>query len=684
MHPKYPHVFSPIRLGPAQIANRFYESPHICPFTTPAGGPSADFIAYYLARVRGGCGLVIVSMAVHDRSRYVQPSPYRKETIPEFRALTEAVHEAGGKIFGQLWYWWGASGHWDPLSTPAPALTPSVAQYSLYERREATREMTTGEIRSMLGVFRRSTANLRAAGFDGVMLHASHGALLEQFLSPYFNRRNDRYGGPLENRMRLLKEALEIARDAAGPDMAAGLRLNCDELLTGGYGTGEARGILAEISQSGMIDYVDLDVAVEPDQFHLGMPPVFAERHVYKPYVQAVRGAAGKLPVLSVLGRLTAIAEGEQAIASGLCDMVGAARALIAEPELVRNAYEGREERSRTCIACNWCQFALSDGAQTCAINPTSFRERTWSDSIEPAPRRSRVVVVGGGPAGMEAARVCALRGHRVLLAEARDRLGGALALWASLPGRQFYMKSVEWWERELRRLGVEVRLGSEQFAEDILRESPDAVLVATGARYSVGGRSNHRDLDIPGYEQKFVYRPEEILGGGTWPSGRVVVLDAEGLHTGVGIAEVLANAGADVEYLTPHLSPVSPRVAATQDAHFIMRRLRSAGVKMSAATYVSRIGAGEVTAYDVYSHEERTIEEVSAVVLSTGRISVNDLERRLAGKVGQLFTIGDALAARMWAAASYEGHKFARCIGEPGAPSTVGDAYFEDGEPES
>jgi len=209
MHPRYPNVFSPIRLGPVELRNRFYSSPHICPLTTTTGGPSEDFIQYYVERVKdGGCGLAILSLAGHERSIFVQPSPYPRANIPAFRTLADAVHEAGGKVFGQIWYWWGTPGHWDPLSPPVPALTPSVLQYSHQEKREASREMTREDIRAMIDAFRQSAENLREAGFDGIMLHAAHGAIIEQFLSPYFNRRTDEYGGSFENRLRFLEEVL--------------------------------------------------------------------------------------------------------------------------------------------------------------------------------------------------------------------------------------------------------------------------------------------------------------------------------------------------------------------------------------------------------------------------------------------------------------------------------------------
>ena len=216
MHSKYPHVFSPITLGPIELRNRFYSSPHAVPLNI-LGNPTQDYIQYCVARVEGGgCGLIILSMAALHRSKSVWPSPHPRENIPAFRALADAVHEAGGKVFGEPWYHWGQPGQWQPFSPPAPALTPSVSQFSFHDRKASTREMTKDEIRRMLDTFRESTENLRDAGFDGVMLHVAHGAMLEQFLSPYFNRRTDEYGGSLANRMRLLVETLEDGARGGG------------------------------------------------------------------------------------------------------------------------------------------------------------------------------------------------------------------------------------------------------------------------------------------------------------------------------------------------------------------------------------------------------------------------------------------------------------------------------------
>jgi 2,4-dienoyl-CoA reductase-like NADH-dependent reductase (Old Yellow Enzyme family) len=677
MHPRYPHVFSPIKVGPVELPNRYYFSPHGVPLTVGCA-PSNDLVAYCTERVRdGGAGLVILSCTAHQRGRHYQPCPYPAEAVPGFRALADAVHAAGGKIFGQIWYHWLSAGNWGPLTPPAPAFAPSQAQFGFGGSTGATHVASHDDIRRMGEAHRQSARHLAEAGFDGVEIHASHSGMIEQFLSPYFNRRTDKYGGSLEGRMRLLVETLEAVREGAGPGLAVGMRLNCDELVEGGYNTLGAHEALAETCKTGLLDFVDLDVAMEPLQLKYGMPSVLVEEHFYQSYVEKVRGAAGDVPVLSVLGRVTRMADAENVIASGLCDMVGSARQLIAEPQFVRHAREGTEHLGRTCIACQFCLSGMADGAFGCAINPASYRERIWgSESWSKATKPSQVVVVGGGPGGMEAARVAALRGHAVTLFEAREALGGALALWMKLPGREFYHHAIDWWQAELARLGVTVRTGTCASAADVLALQPDAVILATGALFDREGRAYHFDHPIPGAEQPHVLTPEDILHGGKVASGKVLLIDAEGTHASSGIAEMLGRAGCDVTMISSNYAPFSTRLLAGFEADPVVQRMAEAGVVFHGATWVRSIGRGDATLYDMASGNERVVP-ADSVVLATGRQSQGGLAGELGGKVAQLFTLGDALAVRFWAAATFEAQKFARLIGEVDAPASVGEAWF-------
>jgi len=368
-------------------------------------------------------------------------------------------------------------------------------------------------------------------------------------------------------------------------------------------------------------------------------------------------------------------------IADGVADLVGAARGLIAEPELVRHALEGREEESRTCIACNWCMAAGHGpvAAWGCAINPATTRERRWGARLlTRAETERRVVVVGGGPAGLEAARIAALRGHAVTLLERSDALGGQLRLWSALPERGAIAAATEWYSGRVDALGVDVRLGTEATLESVVAERPDAVVLATGSAYSRSGASGFLSQPIPGHERPFVYTPEQIIRDGARPSGRVVVLDDEGFNTGPGVAELLAAGGAEVELMTRWMQPVENAVYTLEFA-FIIPRLSHAGVKVSTQTYIKEIRDGSLTVFDVFTNYEEERTGVDAVVLATMRepvstaLSAPDLEDHVA----QVFTIGDATSPRGLAEATYEGQRFARMIGEPGAPSTFIEAFL-------
>jgi thioredoxin reductase len=536
--------------------------------------------------------------------------------------------------------------------------------------------MTVAEIAELVAMYGRCADHLRQAGYDGVEIHAAHGVLMEHFLSPYFNQRTDRYGGDREGRMRLLIESLQAVRDGGSSGMAVGIRLISDERLPGGLTPDDVQDILVDLVGRGLLDFADMDIAVEPQQAHLmTTPSLVAPLHI-RDLVASIRKAVSpQLAVISSLGRVTSIAEAERMLAEGAADMIGAARGLIAEPELVRNAREGREARSRTCLACNYCIAAVQhSGAFGCAINPASGRERRWGvRSFSTAVERGKVVVIGAGPAGLEAARVAALRGHDVVVLERRRQIGGQLALWGTLPGRETYRSAVDWYERELVELGVEVCTDVLADPTRVLAENPTAVIVASGARYAATGESGFLPIDLSGHDRGIVYTPERVLDGTVSLGGTVVILDDEGIHTGVGVAEAAARQGAKVHLVTRHQQLMANL---TYDGHLslILPRLMRLGVQLHTRSYLREIGADKVILFDVFTDETRVISGVNAVVLATMRKPEDVLARDLAGQVPQLFAVGDALAARGLAEATYEGHQFARLIGDGDAPRTTGE----------
>jgi thioredoxin reductase len=360
-------------------------------------------------------------------------------------------------------------------------------------------------------------------------------------------------------------------------------------------------------------------------------------------------------------------------IAGGNVDMVGAARGLIADPELVRKALEGREFETRICVAVNACVDNATGWG--CAINPAAGKENRWGiGQMTAAAQSMHVVVIGGGPCGSEAARVAALRGHTVTLFEQRAELGGGVALWARLPGRESLASLPLWFRGRLHDLKVDVRTGTQANRKLVSELNPDVVILASGSQYHPGGASGIAHQPIPGWEQDWVVGPEQVLTGDVRLSGRVLVVDDEGYHAAAGIAEMAAEAGAETELVTR-----KPSAGASLGLmiSYVVGRLQAAGVTMTPHMHVSEIGDHRVTLRSVSGGYERVIDDVDTLVLATMRRPVDHLAAEL-DPVPYLYLVGDALAPRSLREATYEGHKFARLIGDPEMPSDVAAALFQ------
>jgi 2,4-dienoyl-CoA reductase-like NADH-dependent reductase (Old Yellow Enzyme family)/thioredoxin reductase len=585
------------------------------------------------------------------------------------------VHAEGAKLMAELWYVNWQPHKWEALGPEAPAMSPSASQnytsfYMRYEMRHA-------DIERVVEAHAVAARNLKAAGYDGIELHVSHGSLIEYFLSPYFNKREDQYGGGLANRARFLIQILKTVREALGSDRALGIRLTADEMLPGGLGIEETKEIIGHVSPTGLLDFVDIDISVEPEQAYLMTTSFFEPKLHNAGRIAALTPSIRPLVAMGTPGRVTSLSEAERLLANGATDMIGLVRGLIAEPYLVNNSREGHAHQNRICIAANHCSGGtnLPGGPSFgCAINPSAGREERWGNSKnERAPRSTRVVVVGGGPAGLEAARVAAMRGHQVTLLERSGRIGGGLALWADIPGREHLKTFPSWMEGQLSEAGVELKLGTEGTLDSVLGLHPEVVIVATGSTYDRTGQSGFAPRPVPGWDRDFVHPPEPVIRGEMKLAGRVVVLDEEGMHAAAGVCEVAAAGGASVELVTRW-----PTIAHTLGAQsrYIAPRLHAAGVTLSTGSYLDGIGERTATIRHLLSGQRREVE-VDAVVLATMRLPAGRLADDLEGKVPYVYLIGDGLAPRTLREATYEGHRFARVIGEPGMPRSVTEELF-------
>jgi 2,4-dienoyl-CoA reductase-like NADH-dependent reductase (Old Yellow Enzyme family)/thioredoxin reductase len=660
----YPHLFEPIQIGSVTIPNRLFVTAHgpgyVVPDPTAPGFslPAPNTADYYVERAKGGAGLIIQGgTVIHPTSEY--PTLWQlfsDACVEAWTPIVDAVHAHGTKMFVQLMH---AGHHGDhtgvhggPWSASSVAPVEGMMLGMAYMPLPVpVKEMTVDDIATVIDAFELNARNARLAGYDGVELHGTHSYLVEQFYSPFYNKRADAYGGSLENRLRFMFEVLEALRRGIGDDRAVGVRLACDEMLPGGLDATQMRDIASRVDASGLADFVDLDIGTYHSMDVMIAPYQLGE-HWEMDAIAKIRPAIATAAVLGCPGRFHDPAKAEALIASEQLDMVGGTRGFFADPEIGRKAREGRSREIRPCIGLNGCLGG------TCVLNPTHGLETTYGvDKLTTAKRGRKVVVVGGGPAGLEAARIAAMRGHDVVLFDAGPELGGALQLMKAVPGRAHVIEAATWWADRLSELGVKVHLATTAAVDDIVAESPDVVIVATGAAFDRTGATAYATDPIPGWDRDFVFTADDVLAGGLAPTGLTLVLEEEA--PAALVAETLAARGTAVELVTRHPMVAHALAFSSQQLHEI-RRLDALGVVMTPNTWVRDIGDHCVTLFHVVTDRARTVEDVAAVVMVTGRLARNDLALQLAGRVSEVHTIGDALHPRSMGDATREGHHVA------------------------
>jgi 2,4-dienoyl-CoA reductase-like NADH-dependent reductase (Old Yellow Enzyme family) len=653
----YPRLFSPLRVGPHLARNRVVFGAHFTMFTEPArsyGEPGfyGERIGHYLgARARGGAGIVILGQAqTHPTTAYQMnnnAAAWLEESIPHFERVSARIREHGALAFIQLAHNGGVNhGTWSRL----PALAPShVPNYT-----EAPKVLEKHEIRELVHHYAISARHAATGGFQGIEVHGAHGYLIHEFLSPRSNQRSDEYGGSLENRMRFAVEVLAAVREAVGPGVAVGMRMVGDEEQgAAGLGPDDSAEIGARLEALGLVDFLDVSIGLSG----LGqVRPLYAEPGFAAYTAAAQKKRVQRVPVFAV-HRILTPEQAEAILERGDADAVTLVRAQIADAQWANKAREGRAHEIRRCTGTNQgCYGNLVQGwPVSCVQDPAVGRERELS--LEPAPAPRRIVVVGAGPAGLEAAWVAAARGHEVIVLERAPQAGGKVRLAQLLPGRAELADFADWRIGECQRRGVELRTGVEADARRVLELSPDAVVVATGGRATKLGRAKWHPMPVPGAEQPFVLDHEQALLRARELGPRVVILDAVGHIEGIGLAELLAHMGKQVVLAMPLAAPgnLDPETA----AQALPRAVR-AGARWLPSTRLDRIGAHEVELTDLLSLAVRR-EPADHVVIRTHGLPADDLYHALRDRVEDVVRVGDAVAVRTVDRAIFDGHAAGR-----------------------
>lgn len=653
-------LFSPYEVRGRTVPNRIAVTAHATGMN-PLGHPSDQFIEYNVEKAKNGVGLLMTmgSGSVHPtapNSDWGGINNWDESIVPHLTKMAKAVKQYDTVLMAQISHR-GRRAFSDV--TWLPMYAPSDIPEKLH--RHMPHVIQEEDIDWLVDSYVQAALRLQKSGFDGAEISAAHGHLIDSFWSPAMNNRTDRFGGSLENRMRFGNMVIDAVRDAVGEDFVLSLRITGDELLEGGLTNEDMQEIARLSTESGKIDILNVIGSTGETEWHQGLtvPSMNYQPGLFTGFAGAIRSHLQDngidVPVLPV-GRIVHPAQAEQILAEGQADFVGMNRAIIADPELPKKAKNGELEDIRLCMGANeGCIGRIYIGkTMVCVQNPVIGNEVELA-TYDPASESKHVVIVGGGPAGLEAARTAAKIGHKVTLLEKEDVTGGQIRIAQKAPNRDAYGSSVDWLLGQAQKLGVDIQTGHEATVDSVLALNPDAVIIATG--------STGRLLDLPGNDNDFVVIARDVIAGKATVGDKVLFVDEHHHQEGLSVAEYIAAQGKEV-------TVVSREWMAGLEIDGTLRpdlyaRLDTLGVQVNNITNAKAINPdGSVVLENFLSHREWTTEPYDTVVVAAKGVANDSLWHELKGKVDELHCIGDAFAARGLYDAMLEGTRTARKIG--------------------